>query len=383
MDRPSTLSAVFVRQIKKPGRYGDGRGGHGLSLLVKPMANGRISKTWSVRTKVNGRHVSIGLGSYPLVALAEAREKALAVRRELAKGRDPRASKAVTFEQAAEKTIALHADGWRNPRTADHWRSTFRRFVFPIIGTKPVADVTAGDVLQIVEPLWQTTHEQARKTLGRIAAVLRWAVAQGLRSDDPTSAVTAALPKNGHTVQHHKALPASDVGEAIAAVAASDAHWSTAACFEFIALTGVRSGEARLATWDEIDLDGALWEIPATRTKTSKPQRVPLSTRAVEVLRDAHDRTGGGTGLVFPSATGVAMSDGTMSKLLRELGVDGTVHGLRSSLRSWLAEQAVPRDLAESVLGHAVAGVEGAYQRSDLLHRRREVLEAWSAYVNP
>ena len=382
MSRPATLSAAFVRRINRPGRYGDGRGGHGLSLLVKPMRNGRWSKSWSQRLYINGRPVMLGLGSYPLVTLAEARAKALENRRALTAGRDPRGDRAVTFAAAAEQVIALHAPGWRNPRTADHWRSTFERFAFPTIGTKPVAEVTASDVLAVVGPLWTTRHEQARKTLGRIRAVLRWAVAENLRPDDPTGAVKAALPKNGHTVEHHKALPANEVGPSIDAVRGSGAWWATATCYELVALTGVRSGEARNAVWSEFDLDSAVWEIPGARTKTAKPQRVALSRQAVALLADAKARTGGEpVALVFPGPTGRPLSDGTLSKLLRELGIAGRVHGLRATLRSWLAEQAVPREVSEAVLGHAAGGVESAYLRSDVLERQREALQAWADSV--
>ena len=384
MDRPSSLSATFVRQVKHPGRYGDGRGGHGLSLLVKPAADGRTSKSWSQRLYINRRPVMIGLGAYPVVTLADARAKALDNRRTLAHGRDPRGNRAVTFEEAAEKTIALHADGWRNPRTADHWRSTFRRFAYPTIGNKPVAEITTADVLAIIAPIWLKRHEQARKTLGRIRAVLRWAMAEGLTDRDATEAARAALPKPNGVVQHHKALPASEVADAIGRVQASGAWWATKAIYELLALTGTRSGEARLATWAEINTDAAVWEIPAARTKTSRPMRVPLSTTALRVLADARDHAGRNPdpgALIFPAPTGRAASDATVSKLVRELGIRGTPHGLRATLRSWMAEQGVPREIAEQVLGHAVAGVEAAYMRSDLLERRRGVLQRWADYI--
>lgn len=384
MERPSRLSATFVRQIKDPGRYGDGRGGHGLSLLVKPAADGRTSKSWSQRLYINRRPVMIGLGAYPIVSLADARARAFENRQALAQGRDPRGDRAVTFEQAAEKTIALHADGWRNPRTADHWRSTFGRFVYPTIGNKPVGEVTTADVLAIVGPIWLRRHEQARKTLGRIRAVLRWAMAEGLTDRDATEAARAALPKPNGVVQHHKALPASEVGDAIRRVQASGAWWSTKAIYELLALTGTRSGEARQATWAEINTDAAVWEIPAERTKTARPMRVPLSTTALRVLAEARDHANSNPNadvLIFPSPTGRAASDATLSKLCRELGIRGTPHGLRATLRSWMAEEGVPRETAEQVLGHAVAGVEAAYMRSDLLERRREVLQSWADYI--
>ncbi|MCY4103112.1 MAG: tyrosine-type recombinase/integrase [bacterium] len=384
MDRPSRLSATFVRQIKHPGRYGGGRGGHGLSLLVKPAADGRTSKSWSQRLYINRRPVMIGLGAYPIVSLADARAKAFENRQTLAQGRDPRGNRAVTFEHAAEKTIALHADGWRNPRTTNHWHRTFGRFVYPTIANKPVGEVTTADVLAIVGPIWLKRHEQARKTLGRIRAVLRWAMAEGLTDRDATEAARAALPKPNGVVQHHKALPASEVGDAIRRVRASGAWWSTKAIYELLALTGTHSGEARQATWDEINTDTAVWEIPAERTKTARPMRVPLSTAALRVIAEARDHANANPdadALIFPSPTGRAASDATLSKLCRELDIRGTPHGLRATLRSWMAEDGVPRETAEQVLGHAVAGVEAAYMRSDLLERRREVLQRWADYI--
>ena len=372
------LTAQFVRTAP-PGKYGDL---HGLILRVMPSG----SRQWLWRGVVHGRRRDLGLGGFPYTSLAEARQTAFEYRKLARAGGDPaalhRVGTPVTFAQAVEKVIALHSPNWKDPRRVKNWRSSLERFVYPRIGAKPVGEVNATDILAVVGPIWADRRETARKVLGRIRTVLRWAVAEGLRADEPCDAVRAALPSNGTAVEHHAALPADQVGDAIQEVRASGCWWATSSCFEVIALTGVRSGEARLATWDEIDIEAAVWEIPADRTKTSQPLRVPLSSRALDVLLDARERTGGEPdGLVFPSVTGRAMSDSTASKLVRELGINGTVHGLRASLRSWMAEQAVPRDVAEQVLGHAVAGVEAAYQRSDLLARRREVLEDWAAHI--
>ena len=193
MDRPKTLGATFVRQIKRPGRYGDGRGGHGLSLLVKPTTTGRLSKSWSQRLYIAGRPIMIGLGSYPVITLSVARAKALHNRQVLAEGRDPRGSRAITFQRAAEKVIEMHSPGWRDPRRVKNWRSSLERFVYPILGSKPVAEIASIDIIDVIAPIWGDRRETAKKTLGRIRAVMRWSVAQGLRSDDPTVAVTAAL----------------------------------------------------------------------------------------------------------------------------------------------------------------------------------------------
>ena len=187
----------------------------------------------------------------------------------------------------------MHSPGWRDPRREHNWRSSLERFVYPQIGDMAVSEISAEHVLAVIAPIWADRRETAKKTLGRIRAVMAWSIAEGHRTDDPTAAVGRALPRNGHQVQHHAALPASEVGAAIRTVRASGCWWATAACFELIALTGVRSGEARLATWAEVDFDAEVWTVGASRTKTSQEQRVPLSRRAVEVLRDAHERTGG------------------------------------------------------------------------------------------
>lgn len=381
VDRPKTLSAAYVKTVREPGRYGDGRGGHGLSLLVKPTTTGRLSKTWSQRLRIGGRPVMIGLGAYPVVTLAEARAKALANRRELAQGRDPRGGGVPTFAEAAERVIEQHEPNWRDPRRAHNWRSSLRRFAFPAFGDKPVGQVTSADVLAVVGPLWGAKRETARKLLGRIRAIMAHALAEGWRSDDPTVAVTAALPKNGNPVAHHRALPHARVRAALDTVAASGAWWATIEALSFLTLTATRSGEVRGATWDEVDLQAAVWTVPATRTKTGRPLRVPLSPAALRTLAAAQAHADG-SGLIFPGPTGRQLSDGTMSKLLKELDVGCVPHGMRSSFRDWAGETGVPREVAEACLAHVVKGVEGAYARSDLLDRRREVMDNWAAYLS-
>ena len=294
------LTAAFVRTVNKPGRYGDGHGGYGLALIVRPRADGGVRKSWAQRLRMpTGQITNLGIGPYPVVSLSEARAAALANRRATFRGEDPRGSGAVTFSEAAAAVIAQRSETWRDPRSAGNWASALERYAFPAFGTKPVGEVTSADVLAAVSPLWGTKRETARKLLGRIRAVMAWAIAANLRPDDPTGAVTAALPKNGNGVKHHKALPASAVGDAIAAVQSSGAWWATMACYELIALTGVRSGEARGAVWSEVDLEAETWSIPPERYKTATGLRVPLSGPAVAILAEARRRTGGG-GLVFP-----------------------------------------------------------------------------------
>ena len=383
MKRPKRLSASFVRTVTRPGRYGDGHGGHGLSLLVKPRAAGGLAKSWSQRLRINGAPCNLGLGPYPIVTLAEARAVALENARAVYQGRDPRElARMPSFEKAAEKVHALHASTWRNPLTASIWWSSMERFVFPVIGDKPISAVTTADVLSVLVPIWSTKRETARRLRQRIGVVMKWSVAQGLRTDNPAGdAISQALPKNGSAPkQHHRALHHSEVADAIASVRASGAAMATKLLLEFIVLTAVRSGEARLATWDEIDLAGRVWTVPAERMKSGREHRVPLSKRALALLSEAQELADS-SGLIFPSATGKALSNMTTSKLLKETGIDATTHGFRTSFRSWCAEQNESREIAESALAHVVAGVEGAYQRSDLFERRRKLMEQWARYV--
>jgi len=210
---------------------------------------------------------------------------------------------------------------------------------------------------------------------------MKWAIAAGHRTDNPADdRIRAALGTNNTQRQHFKALHHSKVSQALATIRATNAWKSTVLCFEFLTLCAVRSGEARLATWDEIDLAAATWTISATRTKTSQPHRVPLSTPALAVLEEARGQTGG-VGLIFPSAKGKPISNATMSKLCKENNIGCVPHGMRSSFRDWCGETGVSRELAEAALAHTVKGVEGAYARSDPLERRRELTEKCGRYL--
>ncbi len=382
MERPAQLSARFVESVSRPGRYGDGRGGFGLSLLVKPMANGRLSKTWSQRIRINGRVTNLGLGSYPIVSLKMARRKALENRRAVEEGRHPRVSGVPTFADAAEKVILIHAASWKNSgRSAEIWRSSLDTYAYPKIGHKPVDEITTADVMSIVAPIWTERAETAKRVRQRISVIMRWAIAQGHRTDDPASgAIAAALPRQDTRQNRQPSLPHSEVAAAVAGVRASQASPVTKLAFEFLVLTACRSGELRGAIWDEVDADAATWTVPGARTKTGGELRVALSGRALEILEAARslaDRSG----LIFPSTTGRQLSNNTMRKLLMDLGIPAVPHGFRASFRSWCADTGVPREVAEAALGHVVAGVEGAYQRSDLLDRRRPVMDQWATYI--
>ena len=328
---------------------------------------------------------NLGIGSYPAVTLALARERAKANAQLIAGGEDPRTPVATipTFAQALERVIAIHAEGWKHPKTAKRWQATLDSYAVPVVGNKLVSEITTADAMAVLTPIWIAKPETGRKVRERMGVVLKWAIAEGFRADNPAGdAITRALPKQGQRVQHFKALPFSQVGEAIEKVKATVAWPSTKLCFEFLAFTATRSGEARLATWNEIDLDAATWTIPAARMKNGFVHRVPLSTAALDVLRRARELADS-SGLLFPSQRSKVMTDSAISKLLRENNVGCVPHGLRSSFRDWAAEKSdVPREIAE----HALAHIEGsaaelAYRRTDYFERRRGLMEAWAEYL--
>ncbi|MXW36983.1 MAG: tyrosine-type recombinase/integrase [Acidobacteria bacterium] len=386
MERPYRLSARFVATIEQPGRYGDGRGSGGLSLLVKHTARGHLAKSWAQRINVDGRQRNLGLGSWPHVSLAEAREKCalnLAARRrgELVTGRKRTVP---TFEQALEKVIAVHRVGWKDGgRQEELWRASLRDYAMPKLRGRPVDRITTADVMGILLPIWNEKRVTARRVRHRIGAVMRWAVAQGYREDNPAGeAIGAALPKNGFRPQHHRALPYADVGAAIETVRGSGAYPATKLAFEFLVLTACRSGEVRGARWQEIDLEGREWRIPAERMKTGREHRVPLSAGALAVLLAARGLTDG-SGLVFPSARGGPLSEVAMPTMVRQLGIGAVPHGFRSSFRDWAAECSdAPREVCELALAHMnTNSIEAAYRRTDLFERRRGLMEQWAAFL--
>ena len=255
----------------------------------------------------------------------------------------------------------------------------------PHLGDRCVDAVTTGDVMAVVLPIWSTKRETARRLRHRIGAVMKWAVAQGYRTDNPAGdAISAALPKNGVRIEHRKALPHSEVGAALKRVRQSGAYRDLMLAFEFLVLTTGRSGEVRAARWDEIDLDAAVWTIPAERMKAGREHPVPLAAQALDVLDRAEEIAGSG-GLVFPSARGRMLSQSGMPKLLNQFGIDAVPHGFRSSFRDWAAECTdAPREVCELALAHVNPDrVEAAYRRSDLFEKRRGLMTDWSTYVVP
>ena len=382
----TTLAKLTVRRIetaKGPAKLTDE---HGLYLRVSP----RGAKSWIQRLNIQGLRTDNAIGHYPSLGLAEARAAAFE-RWKIAKaGGDPRKAdgRAVggpTFAEAAEAVIAMHEPTWRSPKSGPQWRASLETYAYPVIGKLPVAEITPGHVMAILQPIWNEKRETARRVKQRISATCRWAVAQGHRIDDPAGIVIdAALPRKGVVRRHMRALPYDEVADCITKVKTSKrASRSSKLALEFLILTAARSGEVRKATWDEIDLDGATWTLPAERMKANREHRVPLSASALEVLGEAA-KLSDGSGLIFPGArAGRPISENTHAKLLRELGFDAVTHGFRSSFRDYAAEQThTPHAVMEAALAHSIKNkAEAAYARSDLFEKRRSLMEAWATYL--
>ena len=376
------LTAAKVKTISKPGMHGDGAG-----LYLRVAAGGSIN--WIQRITIDGKRRDVGLGGYPTVSLARARELAQANRSAVAEGRDPlaekRKAKVPTFREAALQTHRMHKPRWRPGRHVDAWLGALERHAHPVIGDLPVDRIGREDVLRVLTPIWTAKPEAARRVRQRVRAVLRWAQAHGFVEHNMAGEVIdGALPSMPAFREHYRALPYAEVADAIETVEASGASMTAKAALRFLILTAARSGEVRGARWHELDMDAREWRIPARRMKTGIEHRVPLGDDALAIL-DRVRALDDGSGLVFPSPVkpGCPMSDMTLTKVLRTIGLAdrATVHGFRSSFRDWCAETGKPRELAEAALAHVVGGVEGAYFRSDLFEQRRRLMADWARFL--
>jgi len=365
------------------GKHGDGGG-----LWLRVRANG--SRAWLFRYTRNGRVREAGLGPLDSVPLADARKRAQEARRMLAKGKDPiverRAQRrAPTFREAAAAHIDAHEAAWANPKHRQQWRNTLKAYADPIIGHVPVDEITTSDLLRVLDPIWKEKTETASRLRGRIEKVLDRCAAKGQRSGENPARWRGhldsllAAPSKLRRVRHHAALPWQEVPAFV--VKLQGQRGIAARALEFAILTATRSGEVRLAVWDEIDLDASTWTIPAERMKSQKEHRVPLSSPTLELLRDLPKF--GKSENVFPSPrSGKALSDSALGKVLKDMGVNATCHGFRSGFRDWCAEStSYPNHVAEMALAHAIGDkVEAAYRRGDLFEKRSKLMEAWSTY---
>jgi integrase len=392
MARTGKLTALKTDKVKASGYYGDGGG-----LFLQVSRYG--TKSWVFRFKANGRLREMGLGSLDTYSLAEARERARNCRKLRDEGKDPieernaarlavklEATKAITFEQCAERHIAAHRAGWRNGKHRDQWSSTLETYVNPIIGALPVQAIDTTLVMKAVEPIWNEKPETASRVRGRIEAILDWATARGFRAGENPARwrghLDKLLPKKTKVrrIEHHAALPYREIAAFVAELRSQEGI--AARALEFAILTAARTGEVIGALWGELDLADRLWTIPAERMKADKEHRVPLSDAAIAILEDLQRVRQGD--YVFPGGrAGRPISNMAMTMTLRRMGRgELTVHGFRSSFRDWAAERTgFPAEVAEMALAHAVSDkVEAAYRRGDLFQKRRQLMDAWARY---
>jgi integrase len=387
------LSALEVSRLKSPGMHAVG-GVPGLHLQVVPSGG----RTWVLRFMVGERRREMGLGGYPAVTLAQAKDRAREARDMVDHGVDPieqrreaksallaKAAAGKTFAQAATAFVEAKSAEWRNDKHVAQWSATLETYAKPVIGQVLVSDVTLAHILKILEPIWTTKTETASRVRGRIEAVLDWATVRGYRTGENPARWRGHLdkilpaPNKVAKPEHHRAI---EVDEASAFFAAVREQAGTGArALEFAMLTAARSGEVRGATWAEIDLEAGVWTVPAERMKAHREHRVPLSKAAVKLL-SALQRIEG-CDLVFPSPRNKVLSDMALTETMRRMSVDAVPHGLRSTFKDWASERTnYPGELSEMALAHTIASkVESAYRRGDLFEKRRRMMADWVRFL--
>lgn len=409
------LSALDVKRLQHPGKGLNATfpvgGVSGLALQITP--NG--GRSWLLRVLIGGRRREIGLGGFPDVTLAGARERAREAKEKIRNGIDPveerRAARAalvtarargLTFADATDRYLAAKLDAFKNAKHRQQWRNTLDTYAMPHVGKMMVQDIAVQDVLRILEPIWQTKTETASRLRGRVESVLSWATVAGHRKGDNPARWAGNLkellpaPSKIAKEGNHPAIQIADAPRWFAALRERDGIGSRA--LEFAALTAARSQEVRGARWDEIDLDAAMWIVPAERMKMDREHRVPLTADAVALLKSLPRFAD--NPLVFPAPRGGEMSDMTLSATMKRLhaadvakGGKGFVdrvnkrpavpHGLRSTFRDWVAEEThFPGDMAEVALAHKVGNaVEASYRRGDMVEKRRAMMAAWAGHL--
>jgi integrase len=387
------LSSLTVTRTTKPGLYADGGG-----LYLQITAAG--VKSWLFRYMRAGKARGMGLGPVHTIGLAEARARALDCRRQLLDGIDPidsrnaeRAAQQIeqaaemTFKQCAEKYIEAHRAGWKSAKHADQWTNTLTTYADPVFNSQPVSAIDTTLVMKVLEPIWATKTETASRVRGRIESVLDWATVRGYRTGENPARLKGhldtLLPKRSRVqkIVHHPALPYSDVAAFIKTLQSQEGI--AARALEFLILTATRTNEVIGATWSEFDLDEGVWTIPAERMKMRKEHRVPLSARAIAIVKAQEDVKRGD--YVFPGARDKKpLSNMAMLQLLERMKHDDiTVHGFRSTFRDWAGETThYPREVCEAALAHGIKDkAEAAYARGDLFAKRASLMEDWAEFA--
>lgn len=389
----NALTPLAVKNAK-PGRHADGGGLH---LLVKESG----ARSWVYRFMLKGQSRDIGLGTAGQVgiSLADARDLASALRLKVKAGIDPLAERhrdaaealasaqaaqiaGITFKAVAEAYIGANEDSWRNAKHRQQWQNTLTSYVYPVMGELPVAQIGTAHVLSILEPIWKAKPETASRIRGRIETILDSAKARGYRDGENPARwrghLAQILPARSRRSRgHHKAMPYDALPTFLGELRERDAMAANA--LEFAILTATRTGEVLGATWSEVDLERATWTIPAARMKAGKEHRVPLSPRAVEILKAVQPLS---KASLFPSDKGGKLSSMAMSMLLRRMKQDCTVHGFRSTFRDWAAEStAYAHEVCEMALAHVIGNKsEAAYRRGDMFEKRRRLMDEWADF---
>ena len=410
MKRPPKLTQSFVNSIETPGRYSDGRRAFGLTLLVKPLKDGSgFSKTYAQRlTLPDGKKKAIGLGSHPITTLKQARDTALAnaqVNR-AAQGVTPALLRALTaspsltqaftppppppvvkvdtpiFADVANMTIEALKPTWKGNKSYTMWNIHMKNYALPVIGNLPVHTIESRDIVKILSPIWTSKQATAKQLKMRLAKIFDTAKANNWIEENPVDRASLALPKVKRDVSNMRAIPYQDIPEAILKIqSAKTKSRATPDALIFMILTASRRDEARLATWDEMDMEARIWTIPANRMKAGSEHRVPLSEQAIALL----ERQSSSEGLIFSRRPGKPLGINSALDLLQRLGISSTVHGFRSCFRSWSEDTTDASHTAkEMALAHKVGTtVEQAYQRSDVLDLRTPLMQKWADYILP
>ena len=384
------LTAQKIKGLTKPGTYSDGE-----TLTIRVSENG--NKRWIQRISINGKQHNLGLGGYPTVGLAEARQRAQGNVRDVREGRDPLEEKRdaiqmakkknaiSTFQQLAAEVIENKRRNEEDEASIERWERSLRNYAFPVIGNTRTDKITTNDVLKILTPIWSDKQDTSRRLRQRISNILDLAIAKGPAS----KSVTVALPKQNRMVENFKALPYAEVPSAINAIQNSSADLVTKLALEFTILTAARTKEIRYANWSQIDLEDRLRTIPAKAMKMRRNHRIPLSDRAVSILNEAQELSGG-EGLIFPNersrkkGNSLQLSSGAFIGLVKRLKIDAVPHGFRSSFKDWSIEKQMGSDMPSEF---ALAHVEGtkskrAYARTDLVETRRGLMENWAHFCS-
>lgn len=394
------LTAKFVERVSTPGMFADGGG---LFLQVQTRANGLPAKSWLVRYRAKHRTREMGVGAVAIVTLADARAKALEARRLAAAGIDPieqrreriallssEEAPRMTFRQCAKIYIEAHKGSWKNNKHREQWDATLAKYAFPVFGDLPVSEIDQAGVFRVLDPIWSVKTETANRLRGRIEAILDWAKVRGYRDGENPARwkghMAKALPARTkiQPIEHHPALPYKQLPDFMAKLLATESIGAKA--FAFCILNVTRTSETLYAERCEFDMSARTWVIPAERMKARKEHRIPLSDASMTLLKAVSQLSDPDFKYLFESTKrpGEPLSNMTFLTMLKRMErQDLTAHGFRSTFRDWAAETtAYPREVAELALAHAVGDkVEAAYRRSDLLERRRSLMNDWATFA--